>query len=148
MMQLRVEMARESFLNGFNCAQAVFMTYAGDFGVSEEIAKRIACGFGAGMGRLQETCGAVSGAFMLIGCKYGKVLHEDNAATENTYELVREFVRRFNAKHGTISCRELLGCDLQTEEGKAYFKEQGFRELRCAQYVHDAAELVEEMLEL
>jgi C_GCAxxG_C_C family probable redox protein len=98
------------------------------------------------MGRRQEVCGAVSGAIMLIGCKYGKTIREDNAANDLTYKHVRELSEKFIAKHGSTSCKELLGCNLQTPEGQQVFKENNFKELKCSRYVHDASELAEAML--
>ena len=63
----KVNDAVACFNNGFNCAQAIFTAYCDELGLDEETALKIACGFGAGMGRLQETCGAVSGAYLAIG---------------------------------------------------------------------------------
>jgi C_GCAxxG_C_C family probable redox protein len=145
-MPTKPDTAVECFRSGFNCAQAVFSTYAEDFGINKTDALRISCGFGAGMGRMQETCGAVSGAFMLISCKHGKTKKEDTESTEITYRLIREFSDKFKAKHGTLTCKELLGCNFQTPEGHQYFKDHNFRELKCSRYVHASAELVEEIL--
>jgi C_GCAxxG_C_C family probable redox protein len=145
-MNIKPDQAAETFKNGFNCAQAVFATYAEDFGIDRTQALKISCGFGGGMGRRQEICGALSGAIMLIGCKYGKTIKEDNAANELTYKLVREISEQFIAKHGSTSCKELLGCNLQTPEGQQFFAQNNFKELKCSRYVHDAAELAETML--
>jgi C_GCAxxG_C_C family probable redox protein len=145
-MASKPDQAEATFINGFNCAQAVFATYAEEFGIDRTEALKISCGFGAGMGRRQEVCGAVSGAILLIGSKYGKTIREDNAANELTYKLVRELSEKFIAKHGSISCKELLGCNLLTPEGQQFFKENNFRDLKCTRYVHDAAELAEAML--
>ena len=145
-MSTKSDEAAETFKNGFNCAQAVFTTYADKFGIDRTSALKISCGFGAGMGRRQEVCGAVSGAILLIGCKHGKTLREDNAANDLTYKLVRELTDKFIAKHGSNSCRELLGCNLLTPEGQKYFKENNFQHSKCARYVHDAAEWAEEIL--
>jgi C_GCAxxG_C_C family probable redox protein len=145
-MESRKDAAVECFRSGFNCAQAVFSTYAEDFGINKTEALRISCGFGGGMGRLQETCGAVTGAIMLIGCKHGKTKKEDTESTETTYKLVQEFWDEFIAKHGALTCKELLGCNIRTPEGHQYMKDHNFRELKCACYVHDASEIVEKML--
>ena len=83
---------------------------------------------------------------MLIGCKHGKAKKEDNAANDLTYKFVREFSEKFIARNGSISCKELLGCNLQTPEGQQVFKENNFKELKCSRYVHDASELAEEIL--
>ena len=98
------------------------------------------------MGRRQEVCGAVSGAILLIGCKHGKTIKEDNAANDLTYKLVRELSEKFIAKYGSISCKELLGCNLLTPEGQQFYKENNFRDLKCARYVHDVSEWAEAML--
>jgi C_GCAxxG_C_C family probable redox protein len=145
-MDTKPDQAAATFINGFNCAQAVFSTYAEKFGIDQTEALKISCGFGAGMGRRQEVCGAVSGAILLIGSKYGKTIREDNAANDLTYKLVRELSEKFIAKYGSISCKELLGCNLLTPEGQQFFKENNFRDLKCARYVHDVSELAEEML--
>ncbi len=146
-MNTKPDQAAATFINGFNCAQAVFSSYAEEFGIDRTEALKISCGFGAGMGRRQEVCGAVSGAIMLIGSKCGKTIREDNTATDLTYKLVRELSDKFIAKHGSISCKELLGCNLLTPEGQQFFKENNFRDIKCARYVHDASELVETILE-
>ena len=145
-MSTKPDQAAEMYKNGFNCAQAVFATYAEEFGIERTSALKLSCGFGAGMGRRQEVCGAVSGAILLIGAKYGKTIREDNAANDLTYKLVRELSEKFIAKHGSSSCKELLGCNLLTPEGQQFYKENNFRDLKCATYVHDAAELAETML--
>jgi C_GCAxxG_C_C family probable redox protein len=132
----------------FNCSQAVFSTYCEDLGLEREKALKIACGFGGGMGHLGLTCGAVTGAFMLIGLKYGKYLPDDVAAKERTYALVKEFSERFKSLHGSICCNELLGCDMNTPEGEKYARDNGLWRSLCPQYVSDAATIVEDLLEL
>jgi C_GCAxxG_C_C family probable redox protein len=93
-----------------------------------------------------ETCGAVTGAFMVIGLKYGKAKAEDEGARDRTYELVREFVKRFQSRHGSIRCKELLGYDLSNpQEGEAA-KKKGLFDTLCPKFVRDAAEILEEIL--
>lgn len=87
------ELAISYFQNGFNCAQSVLSSYKDEINLPEEILLKVASGFGAGMGRLQETCGAISGAYMVLGLKYGQYKKEDKEANQKTYALVREFVR-------------------------------------------------------
>jgi len=116
------------------------------FGVDIETALKIAAGFGAGMGRMGGTCGVLTGAFMVIGLKYGKTKAEDDQAKEKTYELVREFAKRFKSRNGTIVCNELLGCDLGTPEGMKLAKEKGAIGTLCPKFVQDAVEILEEML--
>jgi len=142
----RADNAVEIFGNGFNCSQSVFSAFSEDLGMGREQALRAACAFGAGMGRMCETCGAVTGAFMVLGLKYGKVRREDEPAKEKTYALVREFAGEFKARNGTIVCRELLGCDMGTPEGMKYAKEHNLHTTRCPKYVRDAAEILERLL--
>ncbi len=145
-MTSKADDAVECFMNGYNCAQAVFSTYAEGFGISWINALKISSGFGSGMGRLQSICGALTGAYMLIGCKHGKIRKDDAEAAEHTYSLVLKLSDQFCALHGKISCRELLVCDLKTPEGQQFFKENNLKELNCAHYVRDSARLVEALL--
>lgn len=139
----RARKAEELFLQGYNCAQAVSCACAGDCGVPPELVVKLATGFGAGIGRTQETCGAVSGAVLALGLRGGRALGDDKARTEETYAKVQALLRDFAALHGSCNCLELLsGCDLRTPEGQREFKERGFLRQRCAEYVKTAAMLV------
>jgi len=142
----RVNQSVACFKNDFNCSQAVFSTYAEHLGMDKQTALKVSCAFGGGMARMAETCGAVTGTLMVIGLKHGKARPDNDAAKQKTYALAREFVERFKAKHGTIVCRELLGCDIGTEEGKRVFDENQYEEKRCAKFVADAAMILEEIL--
>ena len=143
----RAERAVTCFKEGFSCSQAVLATYGTQFGLSREMALKVAGAFGAGMGRMSETCGAVTGAFMVIGLKYGKTRAEDEHTKERAYSLVREFVERFKARHGSIICRELLGCDLSTPQGMTRAKEEKLIDTRCPLFIEDAVEILEELVE-
>ena len=131
------------FNNGFNCAQAILSTYCKEYGLDEKTALQIACGFGAGMGRLQETCGAVSGAYLLIGLKHGQYLKDDEASKEKTYAMVQKFAQLFVAKNKTTNCRELLGVDLISGDKQAVTER--VRDI-CPRMVRDAAEILESMM--
>ena len=131
--------------SGFNCSQAVFVPFAKAHGLSEEIGFRIASSFGGGMGKMQETCGAVTGAFMAIGLKHGFTKGDDNVQKEMVLARTKEFVARFRKEFGTLLCKELLGCDLNTAEGQKFHKDQNQRELICTKCVKFAASVVEEM---
>ena len=141
----RVNQAVACFKSDFNCSQAVFSTYAEHLGMDKQTALKVSCAFGAGMAFMAETCGAVTGALMVIGLKRGKARPGDNDAKQKTYALSREFVERFKVRHGTIVCRELLGCDIGTEEGKRFYDENQYEEKLCAKFVADAAAILEEM---
>ena len=120
--------------------------YGARFGLDRETALRVAGAFGGGMGRMGETCGAVTGAFMVIGLKHGKTKADDDEAREKTYELVNAFVRLFRERNRTILCRDLLGHDLSTEEGREAVAEQNLILTRCTALVRDAGEILEAIL--
>ena len=134
------------FNEGFSCSQAILTTFAPRFGVSKETALKIACAFGAGMGRMGEVCGAVSGAFMVLGLKYGAIEAQDRDSKEMTYALVKRFTESFQERHGSILCRELLGCSIGTPEGMQYAREKNLFTSRCPRYVQDSAEILLELL--
>jgi len=142
----KVESAVSCFKEGFSCSQAVFSAYSGLFGLDRETSLRLAQAFGGGMARMGETCGAVSGAFMLIGLKYGKIKADDEQAKEKTYEIVRKFVDAFKSLNGSILCRDLLGCDISTSEGMKQAKEKELFETLCPKFVQNAAEIIEKIL--
>jgi C_GCAxxG_C_C family probable redox protein len=146
LMANQSKVALEIFSNGYNCAQAVLVACGGPLGLDRNTALRVAGPFGAGIGRMGGTCGAVSGAFMAIGLKYAKVDSTDNAAKDKGYALAREFVARFEQRHGSTLCRKLLGIDLSTPEGMAQAKKSGVFETRCPEFVRSAVEIVEELL--
>lgn len=146
-MMDRVEHAVSCFKEGFSCSQALFSTYGEQLGLNREIALKVSGAFGGGMAHMGETCGAVSGAFMVIGLKHGKTKIEDKQAKEKTYSLVKEFVDRFKSRNGSIVCRELLGCDISTPEGMKLVKEKKLTTTLCPKFVQDAAEIIEQILE-
>jgi C_GCAxxG_C_C family probable redox protein len=98
------------------------------------------------MARRGETCGAVTGAMMVIGLKHGKTKPDNDEARERTYELVAEFMSRFKSRNGTILCRELLGHDMSTPEGIEEIRKKNLVVTLCPKFVQGAAEIVEEML--
>lgn len=139
----RTEIALEKFCNNhspYNCSQSVLCAFAEDFGLDKETAKRIAVGFGVGMGRTQSVCGAVGGAIIVIGLKFGGNI-------EITYEKTRDFIRKFKDAKMTIECMDLLaGCNLLTEEGQIYFKENELKQKKCSEYVKLSCEILEEII--
>ena len=142
MKQSKANKAVETFQEGFNCSQSVFTTYCEEFGIDRKSALGIACGLGAGMGRRQETCGAVSGAYLLLGLKYGQIKPDDAAAKEKTYAMVQEFARLFEERNGATSCRELLGIDFRTADSSTTARIKSI----CPKIIQDAAEIVEQLL--
>jgi len=122
-------------------------TYGPQFGLNHELALKVSGAFGGGMARMGETCGAVTGAFMVIGLEHGKTKNEDEQAKERAYSLIREFVDRFKSRNGSIVCRELLGYDISTPEGMKLIREKKLTTTLCPKFVQDAAEIIEQILE-
>jgi C_GCAxxG_C_C family probable redox protein len=112
-----------------------------------ESALRVASGFGGGMGCMGEACGAVTGAIMVLGLRHGAAT-ADREAKEQVYQKVSEFIQRFKARNGTMTCRELLGCDISTPEGLQRMRDQGLFTTLCPRFVQDAVEILEEMEEM
>jgi C_GCAxxG_C_C family probable redox protein len=146
MTMARIESAVSQFSKGFSCSQAVLSTYGPEFGLDEVTALRLGAAFGGGMGRMADTCGAVTGAFMVLGLKHGTTVAGDREGKEQTYQQVREFVQRFRARCGSIVCRDLLEWDISTPEGIDEAKERGLLTTLCPRFVQIAAEILEEML--
>src|SRR5512136_880207 len=111
-MANRADAAMEKFKNGYNCAQAVIYVFHDELGIPEDTALKAACGLGAGMGRKQEVCGAVTGGILVLGMRHGRGSRDERPAMELTYAKTRELMERFADKHGSCICRHLLnGCD-------------------------------------
>ena len=146
MERKRVDQAVATFKSGFSCSQAVLSAYAEQLGLDKNNALKVSGTFGGGMAGMAETCGAVTGAFMVIGLKYGKIKPEDEESKRRAYALVKEFVKKFKAKNSSIVCKELLGCDISTSQGMQEFKDKNFINLVCPKYVENAVEILEEIL--
>jgi len=131
---------------GGNCAQAVLCAFSEDLCLEREKALKLASGFGAGMGRKQEVCGAVTGGIMVIGLKHGQERVADGEAKEKAYRLTCELMARFGAGFGSCLCRELLDCDLRTGEGQRKYKENGLGEKVCRPCVRAVIGILEEIL--
>ena len=115
--------------------------------MSEETALKIACGLGAGMGRKEEICGAVTGGILVLGLRHGRGSKDDRSAMELTYVKTRELMDQFSGRHGTVVCRSLLnGCELMTEEGQRYFKENELLIKTCTPCVESVVEILESIL--
>jgi C_GCAxxG_C_C family probable redox protein len=142
----KLEKVISNFMEDFNCAQSIFGAYAENYGLDENAALKVATGFGGGMGRSGRTCGAVTGSYMVIGLKYGTGLLNNKESKEKTYEIINEFTKRFIQRNGSVLCKELLGCDINTSEGREYYDQNNYFEKKCLQYVKNAAEILEELI--
>ena len=140
-----VKKAAEYFENGFCCSQAVFATFATEYGIDEEFALKVATQFGGGA-RKGEMCGSVSGALMALGLKYGFSDGRAQEKKELAHQKAEEFMNRFIEKKGTVVCRELLGRDLSQPGELEKCRELGIFNTICPEMVRCAAEIVEQML--
>jgi C_GCAxxG_C_C family probable redox protein len=141
----RSENAKDLFLSGYNCAQSVLLSFADDLKFSKELAQKMAVGFGGGMGKQQETCGAVTGAIMVLGMLKGEEVNNNDELKSASYSAVKDLTRDFVAEYKTTQCRELIGCDLNTPEGSAKLKEDKIMETVCAGCVKKAVQIVENL---
>jgi C_GCAxxG_C_C family probable redox protein len=142
----KAEVAEATFKKGFNCAQAVLSAYSYDFGMDTSLAFKVAGGFGGGVGHMGETCGAVTGAFMVIGLKYGMTVADGWQSHRDAFGKVQEFAREFKVCHGSIVCRELLGFDINDQAAFREARKNGTMMRICPVLVHDAAEITEKLL--
>ena len=140
------EKAIQSFQSGMNCAQSVVTAYADRLNFDPDLAAGLSCGFGGGMGRLQQTCGALTGAFMVLGIHNSRK-YTDRAELKNvTYTQVRTINEKFRQKQGSTDCRSLLGCDLLTDDGMQYHKDTNQSKTICEKCIAASIELLDEIV--
>lgn len=147
-MSNRTEKTLTAFRSGLNCSQSVLTAFTEDLNVDNSLALSLSCGFGAGMGRLQGTCGAVTGAFMAIGAYNCKKFTENKDRKEETYAMIQRFNDRFVSLNGTTECRKLINCDLSTEEGRIYAHDHQLFEKVCGKCITDAVNILEDLIEV
>jgi C_GCAxxG_C_C family probable redox protein len=138
--------AAEIFLKGYNCAQSVFYAFREEVGLNENTSLKIACGLGAGMGRKEEVCGAVTAGILVLGMLHGRGSKDKQKCTELTYKKTRQLMDLFAEKHGSYICRQLLdGCDLTTKEGHSRFTKKDMRNAVCKCCVQSAVAIIEKI---
>jgi C_GCAxxG_C_C family probable redox protein len=146
-MSTKSEIAVAKFFQGFNCAQSIVYAFSDDLGIDKNTALKIATGFGAGMGRKQEVCGAVTGGIMVIGLKYGRGESDERKIMDQAYVKVRDLMGRFSEKHGTFICRKLVGdCELTTDEGQKQYRDKDLHHKVCGPCVGTVADILGDML--
>lgn len=143
-----VEQAVKRFEEGALCSQAVFSTYGEKLGLDRETAMKISTPFGGGIARMGETCGAVTGALMVIGLKHGNMSdwRTEDKQKEKAYRLSMEFAEKFKSRNGSVRCKDILGADLSTPEGRKAANDGKLFITTCPKFVRDAAEILEEIL--
>lgn len=141
------ERAKALFCDGYNCAQAVFGAFCEELSLDFDVAMKLSSGFGGGMGRLREVCGAVSGMFMVLDMKHGYTSPTDKDGKKELYSHIQALAKEFSDENGSIICRELLGLSDKVSNPtpdartKAYYKKRP-----CAELVEFAADLVDNYL--
>ena len=145
-MENKVEKAIVTFRSGYNCAQSMVMTYAKELAFDESQVSAISVGFGGGMGRMQEKCGAVRGAFMVLGMYNSKKYADNLSRKMESYAMIQKFDDKFKSIHGATDCRSLLNCDINSEEGHHYAKENNLFEKVCEKCLADSVRLVDELI--
>lgn len=135
-----IDGALSYFRGGYNCAESVLLAIAKDaLEIDSNLIPKIATGFGGGISRQGYVCGAVSGAVMGFGLKYGR--DSPGELRAKTYNRVVEFSKQFQKRFGSIVCKELCGCDLSTEEGIRKFRDENVHKEKCSNFVSGAIEI-------
>ena len=140
-----VELAKRYFEQKYHCSQAVLVAFAEELGLTEEQALKLGGCFGGGMCK-GEVCGACTGALMALGLKFGQSDIDDLESRKKTNDVTVEFLDLFKKENGSYMCRELLGCDLATDEGKEYAKEKQLFVTFCPQMVESATRITEKLI--
>lgn len=148
-MEDRIDKAVELFKSGYNCSQSVVAAFADLYGFTDEQALRVSASFGAGIGRMRETCGAACGMFILAGLENGSTIPKDQKGKGENYKLVQDLAAVFKERNGSLICGELLGLkkdhaisSVPEERTTSYFAKRP-----CAKMVEEAARIWVEYME-
>jgi len=141
------EKALSLFDNNFNCAQSVLTSFAEELGLTEDELLRVSSAFGGGIGRQQFTCGAVTGAAMALGLKFGKGENDSDDKKQLTYDKTVELFNEFTRINGSTICRKLLNdLDMRNEKQHAEIEAQNLFHTNCRKYVVDAVKITEQII--
>ena len=140
------EKAKALFTEGYNCAQAVFAAFSDVTGIDFETSVKLSSGFGGGMGRMREVCGAVSGMFMVLDAVEGYTSPTDNTAKMEHYAKVQKLAAEFKAENGSIICRELLDGTPSSDPKPTERTPEFYKKRPCGEYVEIAADIVADYL--
>ena len=139
------EIASELFSKRYYCSQAVLAAFAEELGMTKEQALKVGACFGGGMCKA-EVCGACTGALMALGLKYGMCEDSDLGSKERANSYAVRFLDEFAKQNGSYICRELLDCDISTDEGKAYARANGLFATECPKMIESAVLIAEKLL--
>jgi len=143
----RSEMAKELFKEGYNCSQSVFLAFADKYDMDADMALKISSSFGAGMGRLREVCGAVTGMFMVAGMLYGYADPKDNASKTEHYKRIQLLAGKFETENRSIICRELLGLGSGKDSPIPQIRtDEYYKKRPCVELVGMAADIMDQYI--
>lgn len=142
----RVGLALMRFKGGYHCSQSVLAAYADEFELDTHLALKLAAGL-AGGSTVGGECGTVSAGYLVLGMKHGRVVAAggDVEKDEALFGRIRQFVKAFRDKHGSINCRELLGIDVFTKEGHQEGLRRNLYATRCTSYIRDAVTIIDSL---
>lgn len=144
-LEARVERAVENFMAGYGCCQSVVAAFADLYGLDETMAKRIAAGFGGGVGRLRMMCGAVSAIVMLVGLDCGQTEGSDREGKSACYKVVQELLAQSKAENGSLICAEILSLQGHEKAHSSYVASprtaEYYKTRPCAAKVESAARI-------
>ena len=147
----RIQQAVENFMQGYGCCQSVVAAFADLYGLDDTMAKRIAAGFGGGVGRMRMMCGAVSALVILAGLDCGQTEGSDRQGKSACYKVVQQLLATFKERNGSIICSELLGLGGVKPKPITYVPDERnaeyYRVRPCAAKVESAARVFAEYLE-
>ena len=138
--------AAELFFGGYNCAQSVAVAFCDVTGLDEKLTTRMMSGFGGGMGRLREVCGAVSGMLFVLSSLYGYDTPGDDISKKELYSRVQALAAGFRAENGSIICREILK-NPPSDPNPTPRTAEFYAKRPCAKMVLTAARLMEQFME-
>ena len=145
-MTKRCDLATKRFTEGFHCSQAILEAFSEDYGLDPILARKVGNPLAGGSG-IGGECGAVTGAFMVLGMEYGMEEANDSDAFQNTFEKVGIFVEKFKALHGnSLNCHQLIGLNVFSEEGLKEFVAKDIKLTKCIRFVEDAVGIVEKII--
>jgi len=147
-METKETKALEYFRSGLNCAQSVLKAFTDSMHADESLLLGVSVGFGGGMGRLQETCGAVTGACMVIGIHNSEKFTDNSEMKEASYAMIQKFSNQFKTLNGATDCKTLLNCDLKKSEVRQYAHDHHLFEKVCEKCISDSTKIVEEMIDI
>ena len=146
----RVALAVENFMSGYGCCQSVVAAFADLYGLDEVMAKRVAAGFGGGVGRMRMMCGAVSAIVMLVGLDCGQTEGADREGKSACYKVVQELLAKSKEQNGSLICAEILGIQGHDKAPCSYVASprtaEYYRTRPCAAKVESAARIFAEYL--